>query len=178
MAKGSDGKGKRRSRGSGGQPLALATGRLAQAPVWQRALGRLTGARACYGKPIEAHGHVVIPVATLRTSGGLGFGRGSAVEDASAPTSAGAPGEAPPSSIGSGGGGGWHNDARPIGFIDVGPDGVRYQPIEVPATARSASTTALLALGILVASRGLRGPVARLTRRSAAGSWPVRSLRR
>ena len=117
-------------------------------------------------------------MATLRTSGGLGFGSGSAVEDASAPASAGASGDATPSSVGSGGGGGWHIDARPVGFIDIGPDGVRYQPIEVPSTARSASTTALLALGILVASRGLRGPLARLTRRSAAGSWPVRSLRR
>ncbi len=173
MGKGSDAKGKRRSRGSGGEPVALVSGRLPAPPVWQRALGRLTGARACYGKPIEAQGHVVIPVATLRTFGGVGFGNGI---DASAATPPEDPRHPSP---GSGGGGGGFIDARPVGFIDIGPGGVRYEPIEVSTPARSAGTTVLLALGIVAAARVLRGPAARITRRSpAAGSWPVRSLRR
>ncbi len=172
MSKDPDAKGRRRSRGSGGQPVVLVSERMPHAPAWQRSLARLTGARASYGKPIEAYGHVVVPVATLRTLGGLGFGRGSGGDDAG-----GGAQDAPPS-VSDGGGGGGFIDARPVGFIDIGPDGVRYQPIDVPSKARSASTTALIALGILVASRGLRGPLARVTRRSAAGSWPGRSLRR
>ena len=178
MAKDSKGKGKRRSRGSSGdESLALVPDRLPGPPVWQKALGRLTGARACYGKPIEAHGHVVIPVATMRTMGGLGFGGGPAGTDA---------GPAVPAGGGSGqqtgGGGGGFVDARPIGFIDIGPDGVRYQAIDVPPPPSRPGRTALVALGMLVAARLLRGPAAagaaRLRRGSAPGPWPGRSLRR
>ncbi len=169
MAKDPQAKGKRRSGGSSGEPLALAAAPLPAPPVWQRALGRLTGARACYGKPIEAYGHVVIPVATLRTLGGLGYGSGNGLSDEIAVDG--------PASVGGGGGG--FIDARPVGFIDISPAGVRYEAIEVSAPTRSAGTTVLLALGTLAAARVLRGPTARLMQRSAAARrWPVRSLRR
>jgi uncharacterized spore protein YtfJ len=180
MAKGSGGKqGKRRSRaGSDDEPLALVPGGLPQPPAWQRALGRLTGARACYGKPIEAHGHVVIPVATLRTLGGLGYGNGTAADDPSG-SRAGSAGD--PAGNGGGGGGGLV-DARPVGFIDIGPDGVRFQAIDVPPARRRASTTVLVGLGIVAASRLVAAPVVRSAlvrrRRAAAPPWPVRSLRR
>lgn len=193
MAKSSEGKGKRRSRGSGGDGLpALVPGGPAPAAAMQRALRRLTGARACYGKPIEAHGHVVIPVATLRTFGGLGFGRGTAADDLAAP-SAGA-GEHPVRGgdplANSGGGGGGLVDARPIGFIDIGPDGARFEPIEVASPPRRASTTLLVALGIVAASRLLGRRVGARAgsrpawglllrqRRATAVPWPGRSLRR
>ena len=188
MAKDAKGKGKRRSRGSNGdESLALVPDRLPGPPSWQRALARLTGARACYGKPIEAHGHVVIPVATMRTMGGLGFGGGPADDEGGAPGSGAA---GPAAQIGgagaaaqaTGGGGGGFVDARPIGFIDIGPDGVRYQPIDVPAPPRRPGRSALVALALIVAARVLRGPAsagaARLRRGSAPAPWPVRSLRR
>lgn len=180
MAKGSGGKrGKRRSgAGSGDEPLALVYGAVPKPPVWQRALGRLTGARACYGKPIEAHGHVVIPVATLRTLGGLGYGNGIPADDPTASPAGSAGGPAG----GGGGGGGGLIDARPVGFIDIGPDGVRFQAIDVPPPRRRASTTVLVGLGIVAASRVVVAPVVRSAlvrrRRAAAPPWPVRSLRR
>ena len=130
-------------------------------PAWQRFVGRLTGARVCYGKPIEAHGHVIVPVATLRTFGGLGFG-GSMAEPGS------------PEAPSSGGGGGGFVDARPVGFIDIGPDGVRYEPIELAPSAQRAGTTTLIALALLLAARVLA-----VRRRPAAEArWPARSRRR
>ena len=180
MAKRADGKGKRRSRESGGdEALALVRDHTVPGPVWQRAAARLTGARVCYGKPIEAHGHVVVPVATLRTIGGLGFGQGAPSE---------AVGEAvdgaPAGAESTGGGGGGLLDARPIGFIDIGPDGVRYQPIEVPSPPRRMGAAALLALGVVVVARALGGRasgggLAALRRRpTGSARWPARSLRR
>lgn len=175
MAKDSAGKGKRRSRASEAEAaLARVDGHVPEVPVWQRAVGRLTGARACYGKPIEAHGHVVVPVASLRTVGGLGFGNGTPPSgEASATATAGQS---------SGGGGGGFVDARPLGFIDIGPEGVRYQPIEAGPRARRAGTTALAAIGVVAAVRLLGAPLAGRARvrrrRTAAGPWPGRSLRR
>jgi uncharacterized spore protein YtfJ len=174
VAKDKNAKGKRRSRGSGGEPVAIAAQPLPQAPVWQRALGRLTGTRVCYGKPIEAYGHVVVPVATLRTWGGLGFGRGAG------------PGAGPPvtiedeaaASLGHGAGGGGFVDARPVGFLEISPEGVRYQAIEMPSPPRPRGTALAFGFGALLAVRVLRGPIGRLTRRSgAARPWPGRSLR-
>jgi len=169
-----DGKGKRRSRESPDVPSAIVPGAIPSAPAWQRAVARLTGARACYGKPVEAHGHVVIPVATLRTVGVGGYGSGLSTDE-EVPERAGAP------STGVGGGG--LVDARPVGFIDIGPDGVRYQAIDVAPRARRAGTTAIAALGLVVATRLLGGPLrdraASLRRRPSSGApWPVRSLRR
>ncbi|MGA2469735.1 MAG: hypothetical protein ABSG64_03500 [Solirubrobacteraceae bacterium] len=81
-----------------------------EVPPIQQALARMTGAKLCYSKPIEAAGRTVIAVASVRTAGGFGFGRG---------------GEPVPV----GGGGGGAIDARPVGFIEIGPDGARFQPI-------------------------------------------------
>ena len=43
-------------------------------PPAQRVLARLTGARLCFGRPVEVKGRTVIPVASVRTAGGYGFG--------------------------------------------------------------------------------------------------------
>jgi uncharacterized spore protein YtfJ len=176
VAKDKNAKGKRRSRGSSGEPVALTAQPLPQAPVWQRALGRITGTRVCYGKPIEAYGHVVVPVATLRTWGGLGFGRGVAQNTA---TPGAAIEDDTESSLGSGGGGGGFLDARPVGFLAITPEGVRYQSIDVPSPSARRGTAMAFGLGALLAVRVLRGPIGRLTRRSeGARPWPGRSLRR
>jgi hypothetical protein len=168
----SEKKGKRRSESSGGEPLALVRDPLPGPPMWQRGLGRVTGARACYGKPIEAHGHVVIPVATLRSVGGMGFGQG---EESG-------PGSGSSGPVGSSGGGRGHFvDARPVGFIDIGPDGVRYQAIEPSPAARRNGAAVMITFAALAAARLLRGRAggaSGLTRRSGPAAWPVRSLRR
>ena len=80
-------------------------------PPAQRALARLTGARLCFGRPVEAKGRTVIPVASVRTAGGWGFGNER-------------------DGRGAGGGGGGALDARPVGFIEIGPDGTRFERID------------------------------------------------
>ena len=137
MAKGSSDK-RRLAEREEAETAALAS---VGAPVpteLRRAVRRLTGARVCFGKPIEAHGHTVVPVATLRTFGGFGFGRSDPADAAESPSS--------------GGGGGGFAQARPVGFVDIGPDGVRYEPIIVHEPRRRVET----AIAALVAVAGLR----------------------
>ena len=73
----------------------------------ERLLDRLTRARLCFGDPVSSGDHTVIPVARVRVAGGLGYG----------------------DSDGGGGGGGGTLDARPVGFIEIGPEGAHYERI-------------------------------------------------
>ena len=110
-------------------------------PPAQRALARLTGARLCFGRPVEVKGRTVIPVASVRTAGGWGFGNEP--------------------SRGSGGGGGGALDARPVGFIEIGPDGTRVEPIDDGRAALRlivAGSIAVLVLG-RVLTRRRRAPL-------------------
>ena len=92
-------------------PLDARTARLMSV---RKLVAQLGGARLCYGEPVRVGEREVIPVARVRGAGGLGFGSG--VEDVG----------------GGGGGGGGFLDAQPIGFIDVGPEGARFEPIPDP----------------------------------------------
>jgi uncharacterized spore protein YtfJ len=107
-------------------------------PPAQRALARLTGARLCFGRPVELKGRTVIPVASVRTAGGWGFGN---QYDGSG------------SGSGSGGGGGGALDARPVGFIEISAEGTRFQRIDDGRTALRA--LAAVSLVTLVAGRVL-----------------------
>jgi uncharacterized spore protein YtfJ len=83
----------------------------------ERLIDRATGARLCYGEPVEAGATTVVPVSRVRAYGGYGWGSGSGAQDE---------GE------GSGGGGGGFLDAQPLGFIEVRDGGTRYVPIPDP----------------------------------------------
>jgi uncharacterized spore protein YtfJ len=107
-------------------------------PPAQRALARLTGARLCFGRPVEAKGRTVIPVASVRTAGGYGFG-----------------GE-PVGHERSGGGGGGALDARPVGFIEIGPEGTRFERIDdgrMALRAIAAGSLAMLVVGRVLVRR-------------------------
>ena len=107
-------------------------------PPAQRALARLTGARLCFGRPVEAKGRTVIPVASVRTAGGYGFG-----------------GE-PVGRERSGGGGGGALDARPVGFIEIGPEGTRFERIDdgrMALRAIAAGSLAMLVVGRVLVRR-------------------------
>jgi uncharacterized spore protein YtfJ len=106
----------------------------------QQVLAKITGAKLCYGKPIEVGAHTVVAVASVRTIGGFGFGK--AGSDSAAE--------------GSGGGGGGTLDARPVGFIEIGPDGARFHPIDdrrLPLAAIAGGAVAALVLGRLLTRR-------------------------
>lgn len=99
---------------------------------------RLTGSRLCYGEPIRDAGRTVIPVARVRAAGGMGFGRG-------------------PTDQGGGGGGGGALDALPIGYVEIGPEGTRFQRIEDPeAATRAIRTVTAAAVTLATAFAGLR----------------------
>jgi uncharacterized spore protein YtfJ len=97
-------------------------------PGLRQFVGRLTGARLCFGKPVRAGDRAVVPVASVRVAGGGGGGRG--------PTG--------------GGGGGGQVNARPVGYIEVGPDGTRFRRIvdlgQVAALAGAGAVAAAVAL--------------------------------
>ena len=121
----------------------------------RRLIDAATGARLCYGEPVPAGERTVIPVARISAVGGWGFGRGGGGTDG---------GE------GLGHGGGGTLEARPIGFIEVGPDGSRYVPIPDPdqlgRTLRAAATALVTVSGAaaLGRRRGTAGLLPRRTR--------------
>ena len=100
----------------------------------RRLLDRMSGARLCYGKPVTGGDLTIVPVARVKVVGGFGG------DD-------------------DGGGGGGGVDASPVGYIEVGPAGAHFRPIEDPdralRTARSLAVTAAAALGALAALRNL-----------------------
>jgi uncharacterized spore protein YtfJ len=98
---------------------------------------RLGGARLCYGDPIRDGVRTVVPVARVRAAGGGGWGRDE--------------------TSGGGGGGGGRLDARPIGFIEVGPDGTRFEAIHDPeALTRTLRAATAAAITVATAVAGLR----------------------
>src|SRR3954452_16176712 len=89
---------------------------------WELAL-RATGARLCYGEPVEADGRTVIPVASVEAAGGGGWGSADAGQESSESDDPDEPGQS--KGQGAGGGlGGWVS-ATPVGFIEIGPEGTR-----------------------------------------------------
>jgi hypothetical protein len=117
----------------------------ASLPGLRQLVGRLTGARLCFGKPVRAGDRAVVPVASVRVAGGGGGGRGPS----------------------GGGGGGGQLQARPVGYIEVGPDGTRFRRIVDPGRA-----AALAGAGAMAAAFALR------PRRRGRRRWPPRSPRR
>ena len=126
----------------------------------QRLLRRLTphpaGARVVYGKPVRNGDVTVIPVA--KVSGGLGFGYGFGTGD----------GE----EGGGGGGGGSSLNAKPVGYVEITPQGARFKRIvDVEGTLRAVGSAAVgIAVAVSILRRGNRGWRARanaalLTRR-------------
>ena len=146
----------------------------------RRAAQRLSGARMSFGRPIHVGSRTVVPVASLRTVGGFGFGR--------APGAPAAPDEAPEDAEQIGGGGGGMLEARPIGFIEIGPEGASYRPIPGARPRVTMTGAALAGLGAWAVARAVRArrPAVRggggrglLSRRpkprpAAALPWPRR----
>jgi hypothetical protein len=112
----------------------------------QRLLRRLQprpqGARVVYGKPVRNGDVTVIPVA--KVSGGLGFGYGFGSRE----------GE-----DGGGGGGGSSLNAKPVGYVEVTPQGARFKRIlDVEGTLRAAGRAAVgVALAAAILRRTDRG---------------------
>ena len=117
----------------------------------RRLLDAATGAKLCFGEPVAQGDRTIIPVARVQGAGGYGFGRDEAGD-------------------GGGGGGGWL-EARPAGFIEIGPGGASFEkipdPDRVARTLKAAASGGAALLTGLAALRGLKS--ARTARRRPAG---------
>jgi hypothetical protein len=107
----------------------------------------------------------VIPVARVRLMGGFGFGHNERADR---------PGE--------GGGGGGIAGARPAGFIDVGPEGARYEAIprehgRVAAIAAGVAAGALAGTAVAGTVLGARA-ITRVGRAVLPAAKRLRSPRR
>jgi uncharacterized spore protein YtfJ len=72
------------------------------------------GARLCYGEPVQHGDRTIIPVASVLTAGGLGFGN-------------------TPEPPREGGGGGGLLGTRPVGFIEIADGVARFRRIVTTA---------------------------------------------
>ena len=134
----------------------------------RKLLARLSGARICFSEPVRAGEHTIIGVARLQSAGGGGFGSGGEGDGA-----------------GTGGGGGGWIDAKPIGYIAVGPQGAHFTRIRDASSAigvlRAAAavvTAVAAATGGARALRGRSGPNGLLKRPARAGLPSPRKSRR
>jgi uncharacterized spore protein YtfJ len=111
----------------------------------ERISGR-TGVKAVFGEPVERGDATVVTVSRVRWFFGAGAG------------SAGMPGDDEDSG-GSGSGGGGGVVADPVGYLEMGPTGVRFRPI----VGLPPNPLAILAVGLSVAL--VLNALARLLRR-------------
>jgi hypothetical protein len=105
-------------------------------PALPRIIARARGARLCFGRPVRAGDTAVVPVASVWVAGGWGSGGGRNAADS-----------------GEGGGGGGALGAKPIGYIEVTPNGTRFRrildPSEIIKAFAGALVTAISAAALL-----------------------------
>ena len=100
--------------------------------------------KAVFSEPVEAGEYKVITATELHLMMGFGYGGGGGVGN----DPAGEEEDAEPISIGYGGGGGGGGTAaaRPVAAIEIGPHGVRVEPIVDPTKIAIAFFTTLISI--------------------------------
>ena len=90
----------------------------------------VSNSKAVFNSPYEVGDYTVITAAEVSVGLGFGFGGGGEIkEDASSEDKEEAPTDGTNAGFGSGGGGGGGAVARPVAAIEIGPNGVRVEPI-------------------------------------------------
>lgn len=89
-----------------------------------RQVGITSSAETVFGRPVEAQGHTVIPVARVA----FAYGGGTGPEIAGRMVERQPDGRVAPT-LSSGGGGGGIGIARPVGYIELSPTGTRFVPV-------------------------------------------------
>jgi uncharacterized spore protein YtfJ len=116
---------------------SAASERLGQA---RKLVSRLGGSRLCYGDPVHVGDRAIVPVARVNAAGGGGWGSGD---------------EGDVRSGGGGGGGGWLG-ATPVGFIDIGPEGARFEAIPDPDRSMKMLRAGAAAAATLITAAAVR----------------------
>ncbi len=105
-------------------------------------MGRLfeaTRPDAVFAEPVTQGAYTVITASELSIGMGYGFGGGASLKSTSEEESDDESG----TDFGSGGGGGGGAMARPVAAVEIGPNGVRVEPIVDPTKISIAFFTAL-----------------------------------
>ena len=105
-------------------------------------MGRLfeaTRPGAVFAEPVTQGSYTVITASELSIGMGYGFGGGASLKSESEDESE----EESGADFGSGGGGGGGATARPVAAVEIGPNGVRVEPIVDPTKISIAFFTAL-----------------------------------
>ena len=105
---------------------------------------------AVFGDPVEAGEYKVITASEVSVAMGMGYGGGGALdtraknsdEEMDKPDN-------PAMGVGSGGGGGGVSAARPVAAIEIGPHGIRVEPIVDPTKIALAFFTTLLSIFVM-----------------------------
>jgi uncharacterized spore protein YtfJ len=97
-------------------------------------------ADSVYSKPVVVGDYTVITASELSIGMGFGFGGGGG----SSPSEV--EGEKSDQGFGGGGGGGGGSTARPVAVIEIGPNGVKVEPIVDPTKISLALFTMLISM--------------------------------
>ena len=105
-------------------------------------------AKAVFSEPVESGDYKVITAAEVSVGLGFGYGGGGGFGDDM--STEGDETTAKGVGIGSGGGGGGMTMARPVAAIEIGPHGVRIEPIVDPTKIALAFFTTLVSMFALM----------------------------
>jgi len=121
-------------------------------------MGRLFDAarpEAVYGEPVTQGEYTVITASEISVGLGYGYGGGGGVGPGQAgeeeAPEIGGPEKGEAVGYGSGGGGGGGSGARPVAVIEIGPNGVRVEPVVDPTKIVLAFFTAFGAMFMMLA---------------------------
>jgi uncharacterized spore protein YtfJ len=106
------------------------------------------GSKEVFSEPIESGDYKIITAAEVSVGLGFGYGGGGGYSD-----DIGAEGDETSSGgigVGSGGGGGGMTMSRPVAAIEIGPHGVRIEPIVDPTKIALAFFTTLVSMFTLM----------------------------
>ncbi len=93
---------------------------------------------AVYSEPLQIGEHKVMTASEVMVGLGMGYGGGQGPVE-----------EGEEMGIGVGGGGGGHSKARPVAIIDIGPEGVKIEPVIDPTKIVMAFFAALGSLFLM-----------------------------
>ncbi|MGD2048558.1 MAG: hypothetical protein PVH03_03645 [Chloroflexota bacterium] len=102
-------------------------------------------AKSVYSDPIESGDYKVITASEVRVGMGFGYGGGGGVEATKSETEEEEE-STPGSGYGGGGGGGGAAFGRPVAAIEIGPQGVRVEPIVDPTKIAIAFFTTMVSM--------------------------------
>jgi uncharacterized spore protein YtfJ len=103
--------------------------------------------KAVFSEPVEAGEYKVITAAEVSVGLGFGYGGGGGYGDMSGSDDSAAKEDGEPTvGLGAGGGGGGASVSRPVAAIEIGPHGVRVEPIIDPTKVVVAFFTTLVSM--------------------------------